>query len=263
MIDSHCHLEWTDFDKDLGKIIKELKKELKAVITVATEPKFFSRGLEIAEKNQGFIFLSAGIHPEFVKEISKEQIEKAFGWLRENERKLVGIGESGLDYFWVKEPGWREKQKELFEQSIALAKELDKVLVVHTREAHEDVIEILERNKAERVQLHMWGGNGFVKQIIDNGWSVSVGPVVKTSKKHQKVVRDLPIELLMLETDSPWFGGKTAEGKIIRGTPENIKIPAQEIAKIKEMELKEVWEACGKNAVKLFRLQLQKELGLG
>lgn len=234
--------------------MEELKKELKAVVTVATEPKFFQRGLDIAEQNKGFVFLSAGIHPEFVKEMTDAEMEKGFEWIRENEGKLVGIGETGLDYFWVKEPEWKEKQKELFIRSMELAKELDKVLVVHTREAHEQVIEILEKNRAERVQLHMWGGNGFVKPIIDHGWHVSVGPVVKTSKKHQKVVHNLPLELLMLETDSPWFGGKTAEGKPIRGLPANIKIPAEEIAKIKGIEFKEVWGECGKNAAKLFRL---------
>lgn len=241
----------------MNEVVKELKKELKAVVTVATEPKFFERGLEIAEKYRSFAFLSAGIHPEFVKEISQEQIEKAFEWLKENEKSLVGIGESGLDYFWVKEPEWREKQKGLFEKSIALAKELDKVLVVHTREAHEQVIEILEKNRAEKVQLHMWGGNSFVKTILDHGWFVSVGPVVKTSKKHQKVVRDLPLELLLLETDSPWFGLKDSEGKPLRGLPTNIKIPAEEIAKIKDLEFKEVWEECGKNAVKLFKLPIR------
>lgn len=127
-------------------------------------------------------------------------------------------------------------------------------LIVHAREADSDVIEMLERQRAERVQLHMWGASSLAERIIDNGWYVSVGPIVARSKKHKAVVQRMPVEQLMLETDSPWFGGTV--GGHLDGEPANIRIPSGEIAKIKEMSAPEVWELCAKNAIRLFRMKV-------
>ncbi|MCX6742452.1 MAG: TatD family hydrolase [Candidatus Pacearchaeota archaeon] len=258
MIDAHCHLEQKEYDQDLDKVIKKCKDfGIKAIISNCAHPKDFEKAKKISQDYKDFVFLVGGVHPAEVENLTDGKIEKAFNWLRENKDVLYGIGEQGLDYFWIKDQKLREKQKELFVKSIKLAKDLDKVLVVHTRDAHEEVIRILEENGAKKVQLHMWGDNKFVKEIIDNNWYVSVGPVIAHSKKHKKVVRDMPIERLMLETDSPWFGGNDSEGKVLRGDPTNILIPAEEIAKIKKVSLKEVFEICGKNAVNLFSLPIR------
>jgi TatD DNase family protein len=252
MIDTHCHLEVMD---NYDEVIQRAKAAgLNAIISPATEPKSFEKGLKIMEENKGFVFLGAGIHPEYIKDITEEDIEKAFNWIRINKDNIVGIGEQGLDYFWIKEESWREKQKELFRHSIELTKELDKVNIVHTRDAYEDTVKILEKEAPGRVQLHMWGEHKFTDAINDNGWFVSVGPIAARSKKHKKVVRDTPIEQLMLETDSPWFGGKSPDGKLL-GEPTNIKIPAEKIAEVKEMTVEEVMQICAKNAEKLFKLK--------
>ncbi len=253
MIDSHCHLEYME---NAGEVVERCRKSIRAVVSVATHPKDFDKGLNLAKENKGFVFLAAGIHPESVRELDEKDVANAFRWITDNSGAIVGIGEQGLDYNWVEETSLREKQKELFVKMIRLSKELDKMIIVHTRDAHEDVMKILEKERAERVQMHMWGEPADVKAISDHGWYVSVGPIVATSKKHKKVVRDMPIELLMLETDSPWFGGKDASGKLL-GEPTNIRIPATEIAKIKEMPPDDVWKACGENAIKAFRLPVK------
>ena len=254
MIDSHCHLELM---KNADDVIARCKDAgMKAGVSPSTHPKDFPKGLELSRKHKGFMFMGAGVHPEYVKDLAQSDIDKAFAWIREHEKDIVGVGEQGLDYFWIKEPYWQEKQKELFAKSIEFAKELDKVLIVHTRDAHADAMQILEKHNAERVQLHMWGENRFASAIKDRGWLVSVGPVSARSKSHKRVIRDIPMENLMLETDSPWFGGKDESGRLL-GEPTNIKIPAAEIAEIKGMDITEVGRACAKNAAKLFRLPVR------
>ena len=257
MIDSHCHLEQKDYSKDLDAVINRCKKAgIKALISSCPDPRDFDRALEVAKKYKGYVFLAAAIHPEYIKEFSQKEIDECFEKLKANRAILVGIGETGLDNFWTKEPEWREKQKELFVQFIELSKELKLPLMVHTREAHEDVVKILEQEDAKKVHLHMWGGREQIPSINKNGWYISVGPVIATSKTHKKVVRDIPIERIMLETDSPWFGGKTPEGKPMRGEPTNIKIPAEKIAEVKGLAFEEVWKVCGENAKRFYQLSI-------
>ena len=258
MIDSHMHLEQKDYDKDRDLVIKRCKESgMKAIISVFTHQDDFDRIPKILDEYPGFVFAVAGLHPQFIKELTEENINNSLKWIKDNAHLLHGVGEQGLDYFWTKEPEYRKKQQELFVKFIKLAKDLNKVIVVHTRDAHKEVIKILEDNGAKKVQLHMWGDNKLVKKIIENGWYISVGPVIAHSKKHRKVVRDMPMDKLMLETDSPWFGGKDSNGRSLRGEPTNIKVSAEEIAKIKKIPINDVLKICGKNTIKLFSLPLK------
>lgn len=257
MIDSHCHLEQKDYDEDRDEIIEKCKKELKALVTVCAHPSDFDLTLKLAEENKNFIFAEAGIHPEYIKEISEKEIEKFIEKIKENKNKIVGIGEVGLDYFWIKENDWQEKQKQLFIRFISLAKELKLPLTVHSRDAYEDVVKILEQEDAKKVHLHLFGDNTLVQRIADNGWYISIGPIVLKSKKHFQIARDMPIEKILLETDSPWNAPEVfLEGKKVRNDPTSIKIVAQKIAEIKKLDFNEVWKACGENAVRFFDLTL-------
>ncbi len=248
MIDAHCHLESKEYAKDLDQVIELCKKEgLKALVSVCANPKDFNRSLEIVEKYRDYVFLCASVHPEFVKEISPKQIDVYFERLKENKNKLVAIGETGLDNFWVKEDNWREKQKELFIQHIELSKELKLPLVVHSRDASDDVLKILEQEDVEKALLHLWGSKELIHRVIENNYSVSIGPIIARSKTHKKIVRDLPLENLMLETDSPWFGQNNE-----RGLPINVKIPCQKIAEIKKVDANYVSNITDKNAIEFF-----------
>jgi len=252
MIDAHCHLESKEYANDLEQVIELCKKEgLKALVSVCAHPKDFDRSLEIVEKYKNYVFLCASIHPEFIKEITAKQVDEYFDRLRENKKKLVAVGETGLDFWWVKEDSWREKQKELFVQHIELAKELKLPLVIHTRDVCEDVLKVLEQEDVKKSMLHMWGSKDkdHLKRIVENNYFVSVGPVIARSKERKKMVRDLPLENLMLETDSPWFG---ENGE--RGLPTNVKIPCQKIAEVKNLDINLVSNATDKNAIEFFSL---------
>ncbi len=254
MIDVHCHLEQDAYKDDLEEVIERCKKEgLKAVITSCTHPKDLDRSLEIVDEYPNYIFLSAAIHPEYVKEIKSKQVDEYFELLKENKKKLVAIGECGVDFYWVKEDSWREKQKELFIRHIELSKELKLPLVIHTRDAWEESLNVLEQEDVKKAMLHMWGSKSkdHLKRIVENNFFVSVGPLIAKSKERKKMVRDLPLENLMLETDSPWFGQNHE-----KGLPINVKIPCKEISEIKKFDENYVDISTDKNAVNFFVLKI-------
>lgn len=253
MIDVHCHLEQEDYDKDRDEVIEKCKKELDAVITSCAHPSDFDLTLELVEKHKGFIFCTVGIHPEYIKEIKEREKDDFLDRIKENKRKIVGIGEVGLDYFWIKEDEWRKKQRELFVEFITFANDLKLPLVIHARDAFEDAIKILEQEDAKKVLMHMFGARHLLTRVIENGWMVSLNTIVLRSKKHKKIARDIPLKLLLLETDSPWLH---PEGK--RNTPLTVRMVAESIAEIKKISLNEVDKAITSNAISFFNLQLKK-----
>ena len=255
MIDCHCHLEQKEYNKDREQIIKECKKELKALITCSAHPKNIKLTLELAKKYQGFIFCTIGIHPTYIKEINNEKIDRAIQEIRKNQHNIVAIGEIGLDYFWIKEEKWREKQRNLFKKLIKLAQELNLPLVIHSRNAAEETIEILEQEnmKGKKVLMHLFQDRKNLQRIIENDWLISIGPGIRKSKNLRKIARDMPLKRLLLETDSPWF---TQEGQE-KGLPTNVKIAAQKIAEIKKITIKEIEKQTDLNAIEFFNLKIK------
>jgi len=258
MIDVHCHLEQKDYDKDRDEIIEKCKKELKAVITSCAHPKDFDLTLQLTEKYKNFVFASCGIHPEYIKEVSEKEVDDFIERIKQNKDKIVAIGETGLDFWWTKEEEWQQKQKELFIRLTSIAKELRKPLVIHSREAYEETLRILEQEDAKEVDMHMFGDHHLTKRIVDNGWFISINTIILRSKSHKKIARDCPIERLMLETDAPWLSPKKLlEGIDEKNDPTSIRLVAEKIAEIKKVNFEEVWNRCGENAIKFFKLPIE------
>jgi len=258
MIDVHCHLEQEDYSKDRDEVIEKCKKELKAVITSCAHPKHFNLTMKIIDKYKNFIFASFGIHPEYLKEISEKEIDDFIEKIKQNKEKVTAIGEGGLDFWWEKEVECQLKQKEVFSQLIELSKEIKKPLVIHCRDAFEDTIRILEQEDAREVNMHMFGKHNLVNRIIENGWYISMNTIILRSKSYGKVIRDCPLERIMLETDAPWLSPKQLiEGIKSRNDPTSIKIVAEKIAEIKKLDFKDMWRKCGENAIKFFRLPIE------
>ncbi|MCX8193817.1 MAG: TatD family hydrolase [Candidatus Pacearchaeota archaeon] len=255
MIDCHCHLEQKEYEEDREKIIEQCEKEMKAVVTCCAHPLDLKWTLEICKKYRGFVFCSLGIHPSYVKELSEDKIDKTIKEIESHSKEIVAIGETGLDFNWVKEKELQEKQKELFRKMIALAKKLDKPLIIHNRDATEDTISILEQEgmKNKRVLMHMFDDRKFLPRVIDNDWFISIGPSILTSKDKRKIARDAPINKILLETDSPWFA---QEGQKY-GTPLNVKIVAEKIAEIKKLSMKEIEKQTDLNAIEFFNLKIK------
>jgi len=150
----------------------------------------------------------------------------------------------------VKEAYWQKKQKDLFIKLLEFAKELKKPVTIHLRDAFDDGIKILEDSGIQKVHLHMFGGRKHLQRVLLNGWMISENTIILSSKDYKKIVRDTPIEKLMLETDSPWLGfGK-------RNEPTAVKLVAEKIAEIKKLSLTEVDHKTTQNAIEFFNLPL-------
>jgi len=198
MIDVHCHLEQRDYDNDRDQVIERAReKGLKAIITCCANPEDFDKTLNIVRKYRGFIYATASVHPEYVKDFDNDVVNKYFIRIRENIDLIVGIGETGLDYYWVKDPEWRVKQQELFRKHVRFAESLGKPVVIHSRDSHSDIVEILEEENARHVHWHMFGAKEFLNRVIDNGWFISLNAIVFKSKKYRKIARDVPSHQVM------------------------------------------------------------------
>jgi len=250
MIDVHCHLEHEKF-KNKKQLIQSFRKELKAIITSSPHPRDFDYALKLKKEFDGFIFVCIGLHPEYIEEFSEETIDNFEEFVKTNKNDVVSIGEIGLDYFWIKDEKLREKQRWLFEKIVEFSKSIDKPVTVHIRDAYEDAIKILESVDYQKVHLHMFGGYKFLDKVLANEWKVSVGPILLRSKIHKKVVKKLPLERIMLETDSPWM---KIDGK--ESLPTDVKHVAEKIVEIKNVSLEETEKKTDENAISLFNLKL-------
>lgn len=255
MIDCHCHLEQKDYDKVREQLIGQCKQKLKAIVTCCAHPRDIELTLKLARENKNFIFCAIGIHPEYIKEINDKEIDNVIKEIEKNKGFISAIGETGLDYYWVKEPEWQEKQKFLFKKFIALAKKLNLPLVIHSRNASEDTIAILEEEgmKHKKVLMHLFSDRKSLAKVIENGWLVSIGPGIQKSKDIRKVARDMPLNRIILETDSPWFA---QEGQKY-GTPLNVKFALEKIAEIKKLSIEEIERQTDLNAVEFFNLEIK------
>jgi TatD DNase family protein len=251
MIDAHCHLEQIDYNPDRDDVIELCKQKLNAIVTCCANPSDFDITMKMLDKYTNFVFATFSIHPIYIKEINEKQKDEFLDLIIENKDKLNGIGETGLDFHHVKEDEWHKKQKELFVEHISLAKQLKKPLVIHSRDSTDEVIKILEQEDAKNVLMHLFGERNLLNKVKENSWYISVGPIAIHSKTHKKIIRDMPIEKILLETDSPWFGH---EGK--RNLPTAVLDVANRISEIKKIDVKEVDQITTRNTVKFFDLKV-------
>jgi len=255
MIDAHCHLEQKEYDENRDQIIEECKKSLKAIFTCGTNLEEINKTLEIVKKHKNFVFGCIGLHPEYIKEIKESDIEKFFDIAKENKELIVAIGEVGLDYYWIKESYWQEKQKELLVRMIEFSKEIKKPLVIHSRDAYEDVIKILEQEDVKKCLLHLFGGKNLIKRVIENNFYITIGPIILKSNKHKQIAKEMDLNLILTETDSPWNSPETfIKGEKKINFPYNVKFVCEEIAKVRNISFETVDQITTKNALEFFEV---------
>jgi TatD DNase family protein len=253
-VDSHAHLEDEKYDKDREEIIEECKKDLTFLINVGSNLLTSKQSIELAH-NYDFIYASVGIHPhDAQKEFDKvEEIEKLA-----LQQKVVAIGEIGLDYYYD-EPS-KEFQKEVFTKQIRLAKKLSLPIIIHDRDAHEDILDILKKEwtKDLRGVFHSYSGSvEMAFQVIEMNFYISLGgPVTfKNAKKPKEVAKAVPIEKLLIETDSPYLTPEPYRGK--RNTPVYVKFVAGKIAELRGIPYEEASRITAENAIKLFNIPIK------
>jgi len=247
LFDSHCHLHFQQFDADRDAVLARMKEKDMGSVLIGTDLQTSKAALELARQHD-FLWASVGLHPndEEVFDVSKyEELAK--------DPKVVGIGECGLDYFRSKPYG----QKERFEKQIALAQKLNKALVVHCREAHDDCLSVLQNtaiaNKVP-VVMHFFTGSGELAQkYLYLGCYLSFpGPITYTDM-YDDSIRICPLDKMLIETDAPFAAPVPYRGK--RNEPMYVEHVAAKISAVKGISVEEVAEITSKNAKKVFGLQ--------
>jgi TatD DNase family protein len=246
LIDAHAHMSDKAFGADLEAVLQAATESgVGGVVTVSENLEDAQRVLELAQK---FSFLKpcAGLYPET---LDLDRAEALVTFIRAHGERLVGIGEVGLDHWIVKEAqGW-EIQERMLAKFVDVSEELDLPLNVHSRAAGRHTIRFLREHGARKVLLHAFDGKpSAALEGIEAGYYFSIPPSVVRSRQKQKLVQHLPLERLLLESDSPVLGPDAAA----RNEPKNVLISCQAIAFAKGTSIEEVARATTENARRLF-----------
>jgi len=232
LVDVHAHLEDKKFKK-IDEIIKEAEKNgVGIIITAGINQETNELALKLSEK-YGIVKCSFGLYPLEIK--NKETGEKIIKWIGKNKDKCVGIGEIGLDYKFGNPED--KKQKDIFEKLIKLAKRINKPVIVHSRKAESDVLDILEKNKIKKVVLHCFNGKkSLIKRALSLNFYFSIPPIITKFQHFQMLCKEVPLSKILTETDSPYLS--PYPDKI--NTPKNVKITIKKIAEIKGIDEEKV-----------------------
>ncbi|WP_239256363.1 TatD family hydrolase [Listeria ilorinensis] len=254
LFDTHVHLNDEAFEEDLEAVITRAKEnDVSRMAVVGFNKKTIDRALELAEQ-YSFIYLIVGWHPTDAIDFTDADLE----WLRQlsEHPKVVALGEMGLDYHWDTSP--KEVQFEVFRKQIRLAREVKLPIVIHNREATEDVVRILEEEHAEEVGgiMHCFGETVEVmERCLALNFHISFGGTVtfKNAKLPKIAAEAIPIDRMLIETDAPYLAPHPNRGK--RNEPAYVKLVAEKIAELKEMKYEEIARYTMDNANKLFGIQ--------
>jgi len=254
LIDSHAHLEMPEFKKDLEEVISRARSSgVEIILTVGTEKGDWARAMEIARSHPK-VYAILGVHPHNAKEIDEE----SYPILKRlcMDEKVKAYGEIGLDFFRNLSP--RDLQIRRFREQIALAGELKLPVVIHDRDAHRETLEILKSEGAgvHGGIIHCFSGDGpMARACIDMGFLISIPGTVtfKNEGDYQEIVRDLPLDSLLIETDAPFLAPVPFRGK--RNEPALVRYTAQRIAEIKKISFEKVAEATTNNALRIFGIR--------
>ena len=243
-IDIHSHI---DICKDIDILIKNAKKENVKILTAGTSPKSNRKILELKEKYPE-INICLGIYPIDALKLSEKEINSEIEFIKKNKSNILGIGEVGLDLKHASEDSL-EIQKENLTKFGNLAKELDVPIIIHSRKAEKECIELLEKLNYNKIIMHCFSGNmKLVDKIIKNNWNLSIPANVKHSEHFQKIVEKTPIKQLFCETDSPFLH----PDKLQENEPANVIESYKKISEIKALPLAEVEKQIEENYKRLF-----------
>lgn len=255
--DNHCHLDDEKFDEDRDAIIEKIHKDgIDKFVSAGYSLEGSKKSIELSKKYE-FIYSTCGISPNDIPQTEKELWKdlEEIKYLAKNTKKIVAIGEIGLDYHWNTEN--KELQKKAFIEQIKIANELELPIQIHTREAVMDTLQIIKQNPVEKKGIfHCCPLNReLVKEGLKLGFYISfAGPVTfKNSKNADEIIQMVPNDRMLIETDSPYLSPEPLRGR--RNDPRNVKLIAKKIAEVKKMSLEEVAKITYENAINIFDIK--------
>lgn len=253
-IDTHMHLNAEQYEEDAKEVIdRALEAGVSKMVVVGFDTDTINKAIELAEQYP-FIYAVIGWHPVDAIDCTKEDLN----WIESlaAHPKVVGIGETGLDYHWDKSP--KDVQQELFRKQIRLAQRVNLPIIIHNRDATADVVRILKEEEAELTGgiMHCYGGSvETAHECIAMNFMISLGgPVTfKNAKMPKQVATEIALDHLLIETDSPYLAPHPHRGK--RNEPALVTLVAEEIALLKGISIEEVAKKTTQNALKIFRIE--------
>ena len=254
LTDSHTHLNAEQFKDDQEEVIQRaLDAGVTRIVNVGFNRETIPSSIELAEKYD-FIYSTVGWHPVDAIDMMPGDLE----WIESlcQHEKVVAIGEIGLDYYWDKSP--KDVQQRVFREQIRLARKLGMPIVIHNRDAHQDILTILKEEKAAEVGgiMHCFSGSWeTAKQCLDMNFHISFGgPVTfKNAVQPKEVLAQVPLDRLLIETDAPYLTPHPFRGK--RNETGYVRLVAETAAEIRGMTLEEIAEITTNNAIRLLGLK--------
>ena len=253
-IDTHAHLTFPEYKIDLPEVIQRAKEaDLEAIIDIALDDEAIRTSLRYAQDYPGYVFTAAGLHPHDASEWTDDIPDKLRGLAK--EKKIVAIGEMGLDYHYKLSP--IEKQQETFRIFLGLAQELDLPAVIHSRDASKDTMRIIHEENQGKLKgvLHCFSGDmELAKEALDIGLLISFTGNITFPKAHQvrNAAKEIPLDRIMIETDCPFLAPQAFRGK--RNEPAYVVKVAEQIAEVRGSTVEEIASKTTENAKRFFRI---------
>lgn len=252
MIDTHAHLFWEDFHGEEEQVVQEsIEAGVSAIIVPATNLGTLAEAMELAERFQS-VFFTAGIHPQDVGGLPDDWLDRIHEAL--THPKCVGVGEIGLDYYWKDHPP--SLQQAALRLQLELALRVNKPVVLHNRDADEDILAICAEYRGERLrgQFHCFSsGEAILRGVLDLGFHVSfTGNITYRTSPLSEVAKRVPLDRLLLETDSPFMTPVPHRGK--RNHPALVALVAERHAALRNLSRDAIAEATTRNAIRVFGL---------
>lgn len=253
MIDTHCHIDFEEFDDDREDVIKRAKDKLDHVIVSGYSNESNMKVLQLSKDYEGFIYPTFGFHPVSSQNASEEDLRIAHENIRNNLDSILAVGEVGMDYYYVTDKALRERQQEIFKSFLELANEYRVPIVMHVRDCEKKAVNIIEDyDDIPYFVFHCYGGSlKTAKRIMNRGDSyMSFSTMLCYSKHHQDLIEKIDLDYVLTETDSPYLAMTKEE----RNEPANVVKAVHKIAEIKNMDVSTVDEITTNNACKIFKI---------
>lgn len=246
--DAHCHLipEWFTMDEIKEIVDRSKQAQVDLIVNSAVDPEYYEFALETIKFES--IYLTIGSDPT---KISNKRFDEFTRFFKKHESEIIAIGEIGLDFHWVKEQEKQVEQEKFFRMFIDFARENDKPIVIHSREAESRIIEILKEKGAEEVLMHCFSGTEEqAREISTLAWYVSVPTSAIYRKNFQKILHSVSLDSLLFETDSPFHSLEKDQ----KNNPSNIPILCRHASRILEVEEKDLADIVYRNTRTFYRI---------
>lgn len=260
LIDTHCHLDMGAYLEDLGDVLsKAYSAGVHAIVTIGIDVTSSQEAIRLAKKYR-MVKATVGIHPHDVGNIDMSHLNEIRTLIEKNRQHIVGYGEIGLDY--VKNYSEPDIQRQYFRHQLEIAREYELPVIIHDREAHDDILRILKECSPFPYGgiMHCFSGNmEFAKEILDLGLLISIPGTVtfKNASDLQEVAQKIPLDSILLETDGPFLAPMPYRGK--RNEPAYLLYTLSEVTKLRNSSLEEIAQATTDNACRLFNINIGQE----